>query len=126
MQEEIFGPILSILTYQSLKTILDKVNRMEKPLAAYLFSNNKTEKALFLSNLSFGGGCINDAVMHITNPNLPFGGVGNPGIGNYHGEYGFNAFSRFKSVMHKPLWGEPKLKYPPYTDKKLRLFKKIV
>ncbi|MFV0505370.1 MAG: aldehyde dehydrogenase family protein [Bacteroidales bacterium] len=126
MQEEIFGPVLPILAYDKFEETLDRVNRMEKPLSAYLFSNSDKEKELFLTKLSFGGGCINDVIMHVTNHRMPFGGVGSSGIGNYHGTYGFDAFSHSKPIVKKALWGETELRYPPYTAKKLNLIKKMM
>ena len=80
----------------------------------------KQIKEKVLREISFGGGCVNDSIMHITNSNLPFGGVGNSGIGNYHGKAGFNAFTHYKSIMEKPTWFELNLKYYPYTKKKLK------
>src|SRR5690554_1601446 len=88
MEEEIFGPILPILTFDKFEDALEEIQENEKPLSAYLFSNDSDEKNRFTHDISFGGGCINDVVMHISNSNLPFGGVGNSGIGNYHGEIG--------------------------------------
>ncbi len=126
MQEEIFGPILPVLTYTSFKDILKTIKKREKPLSAYLFTSEKREKNLFLETLSFGGGCINDVVMHFTNPNLPFGGVGNSGIGNYHGKYGFDTFSHDKAILEKSTFGEPNIKYPPYSKSKLNWLKKIL
>ena len=126
MQEEIFGPILPILTFTKFEEALEKIATHEKPLAAYLFSNSSEEKKLFTQRLSFGGGCINETVMHLGNDNLPFGGVGNSGMGNYHGKFGFEAFSHQKSVLTKATWGEPDLKYPPYSDKKLNWIKKLL
>ena len=126
MQEEIFGPVLPVLSFNNLQKTLGRINKLDKPLAAYLFTNIKAEKELFLQNISFGGGCVNDTIMHIANGNLPFGGVGNSGIGNYHGEFGFNCFSHQKSVIKKEVWGEPNLKYPPYTEKKLNWLKRLM
>lgn len=126
MQDEIFGPILPVITYQSYDEAIKKIQAGEKPLAAYLFSGNKTEQNQFNRLLSFGGGCINDTIMHISNPNLPFGGVGNSGIGNYHGKYGFETFSHTKAVLKKATWGEPNIKYPPYSEKKLSWIKRLL
>jgi len=126
MQEEIFGPVLPVMTYNNYDEVLNKINEVEKPLAAYLFSNNEEEKDKLLKLVSFGGGCINDTLMHITSDYLPFGGVGNSGIGNYHGEFGFLTFSHQKSVIEKTNWGEPDWKYPPYTDKKMHWLKKVM
>lgn len=126
MQEEIFGPILPILTYKNLETAMQTVVEGEKPLSAYLFSNDAKEQKLFTEKLSFGGGCINDTLMHLSNDRLPFGGVGNSGIGNYHGKFGFEAFSHQKAILKKSNYLEPELKYPPYSDAKLNILKKLL
>lgn len=126
MQEEIFGPLLPVISFKNYNMALNAVLELEKPLAAYLFTNNTEEKENFTQRLSFGGGCINDVVMHLSNDNLPFGGVGNSGIGNYHGKFGFEAFSHQKSVLEKATWGEPDIKYPPYSEKKLSWIKKLL
>ncbi len=126
MQEEIFGPILPVISFTDFNLILNEVLEHEKPLAAYLFTNNSEEKENFINKLSFGGGCINDVIMHLGNENLPFGGVGNSGIGNYHGKYGFEAFSHQKAILEKTTWGEPNIKYPPYSDKKLSWIKRFM
>ncbi len=126
MQEEIFGPLLPVLTFKYYREAINMVLEQEKPLAAYLFSSQKDEKKLFTSLLSFGGGCINDVIMHLSNDNLPFGGVGNSGIGNYHGKYGFDTFSHQKAVMDRATWGEPNLKYPPYTEDKWKWINRLM
>ena len=126
MQEEIFGPILPILTYKNLHETILKITNEEKPLSAYLFSNSSDEHEMFLENLNFGGGCINDTLMHISNDNLPFGGVGNSGIGNYHGKFGFDTFSHQKAVLNKSIYLEPEIKYPPYSEGKLKILKKLL
>lgn len=126
MQEEIFGPILPIISFTSFNQTLLSIADLEKPLAAYLFTENSEEKEAFTQKISFGGGCINDVVMHLSNDNLPFGGVGNSGIGNYHGRYGFETFSHQKSILEKANWGEPNIKYPPYTEKKLSWIKRLL
>ncbi|NML21709.1 aldehyde dehydrogenase family protein [Pseudoflavitalea sp. G-6-1-2] len=126
MQEEIFGPVLPVISYSHYDNVLHKIIEGEKPLAAYLFSNNEEEKDMLLKLVSFGGGCINDTLMQITSDYLPFGGIGNSGIGNYHGEFGFLTFSHQKSVIEKTTWGEPDWKYPPYTDKKMRWLKRVM
>lgn len=126
MQEEIFGPILPLISYTQFDTVLGYIQDHEKPLSAYLFSNDKAEQAAWLGQLSFGGGCINDAIMHITNPNLPFGGVGQSGNGSYHGKAGFDTFSHRKSVFEKPRLFEVPLKYPPYTTTKMSWIKRLL
>ncbi|MBB6370234.1 aldehyde dehydrogenase [Chryseobacterium shigense] len=126
MQEEIFGPILPVIGFTNFNMILNTILEHEKPLAAYLFTRNSEEKEAFTTKLSFGGGCINDVVMHLGNDRLPFGGVGNSGIGNYHGIYGFEALSHQKSILEKANWGEPDIKYPPYSEKKLSWIRKLL
>lgn len=126
MQEEIFGPLLPLIKYQDFEEVLQYIENNEKPLSAYLFSNDPTEQKNWEQRLSFGGGCINDAIMHITNPNLPFGGVGQSGTGSYHGKAGFDTFSHFKSVFKKPNIFEVPLKYPPYTTSKMAWIKRLL
>ena len=126
MQEEIFGPILPVISFTNFNLILNEIIELEKPLAAYLFTNNSEEKENFKNKISFGGGCINDVIMHLGNENLPFGGVGNSGIGNYHGKFGFETFSHQKAVLERATWGEPNIKYPPYSEKKLSWIKKLM
>ncbi|AZI20164.1 aldehyde dehydrogenase [Chryseobacterium taklimakanense] len=126
MQEEIFGPVLPVLTYDVLNEALNEITAHEKPLAAYIFTNDHGEKKLFTDKISFGGGCINDVVMHLSNESLPFGGVGNSGIGSYHGKYGFETFSHQKAVLERATWGEPNLKYPPYTENKMKWIKRVL
>ncbi|NMN39399.1 aldehyde dehydrogenase [Pedobacter sp. SG918] len=125
MQEEIFGPVLPVLSFRNYDEALEKIIEGEKPLAAYLFTDNEDEKDKLLSRVSFGGGCINDTLMQITSDYLPFGGIGNSGIGHYHGEFGFLTFSHQKSVIEKTTWGEPDWKYPPYTNKKMKWLKRV-
>ena len=126
MQEEIFGPVLPVLSFTDFDAILREIIRREKPLAAYLFTTNEQQKEKFLKTVSFGGGCINDTVMHLTGDSLPFGGVGNSGMGSYHGEAGFKTFSHQKSILDKSNWGEPDLKYPPYSEGKLKWIKRFM
>ncbi len=126
MQEEIFGPLLPLIKYQDFEEVLQYIENNEKPLSAYLFSNDPAEQKNWEQRLSFGGGCINDAIMHITNPNLPFGGVGQSGTGSYHGKAGFDTFSHFKSVFKKPNIFEVPLKYPPYTSSKMAWIKRLL
>ena len=126
MQEEIFGPILPVLRYTSLDEAINTIKSKPKPLALYLFTNDRSIKTKVTRELSFGGGAINDAIMHITNHHLPFGGVGESGIGNYHGEAGFKAFSHFKSMLEKPLKFEPNIKYSPHTASKLKWIKRLM
>ena len=126
MQEEVFGPILPVITYKDLKQMIAKLKSLPKPLSCYIFSDDKKVQDQVLNELSFGGGCINDTMMQFSNPNLPFGGVGASGMGNYHGEWGFAAFSHNKSIIDKPFWGETALKYPPYSNTKLNWIKRFL
>ena len=126
MQEEIFGPIMPVLEYENIEDVILKIKEKPKPLACYVFTNSKKNKWKILNEISFGGGAVNDAVMHISNSRLPFGGVGDSGTGSYHGEFGFKTFSHFKSVLEKPTWIEPNLKYYPLTDLKLKLIKFVL
>jgi aldehyde dehydrogenase (NAD+) len=113
MQEEIFGPILPVLGFEHIDTAIDHINKNEKPLALYYFGSTKKAKKV-LSKTSSGGACINDTLMHISNHNLPFGGVGNSGIGNYHGYERFLAFSNKRGVVTTPTWVDIPLKYAPF------------
>ncbi|WP_062053102.1 aldehyde dehydrogenase [Aquimarina longa] len=126
MQEEIFGPILPILTFDSIEKAISDIKTLPKPLSCYVFTKSKCIKNKILNEVSFGGGAINDAVMHFTEQSLPFGGVGDSGIGNYHGKYGFDTFSHYKSILQKPFWIELNLKYAPYSAKKLKWLKWII
>ena len=126
MQEEIFGPILPVLTYTNINAAIQEIKKNEKPLACYIFSNSRKLKDKILNEISFGGGVINDTMIHFVNSNLPFGGVGNSGIGSYHGKFGFDTFSHFKSVLEKSTLFEPPIKYAPLTESKLKIIKKVL
>ena len=126
MEEEIFGPVLPVIAFDNLDDTVEKVKSLPKPLALYVFSKSKADVQKIHNEISFGGGCINDTVMHFVNPNLPLGGVGSSGTGSYHGYAGFKTFSHFKSILKKPFWYEPKLKYVPYTDKKFKLIRRLI
>ncbi|MCU0327660.1 MAG: aldehyde dehydrogenase family protein [Chitinophagales bacterium] len=116
MQQEIFGPIMPILVYEDLNECFQAILSRPKPLAAYFFGKNEDEIKSFSRKLSFGGGCINDTLMHISNIHLPFGGVGQSGIGKYHGKYGFDTFSHHKSILEQSNWFDPSFKYPPFGE----------
>ena len=117
MQEEIFGPILPILSYESKSDIEKIISRFEKPLALYLFSQNKAFIDEVLQQYSFGGGCINDTVIHLVNNRLPFGGVGHSGMGAYHGKLSFDIFSHKKAIVKRGNWLDLPLRYAPYKNK---------
>jgi len=116
MKDEIFGPILPVLSYKSLEHVIDVITSRPKPLAFYVFSENESIQEYLLEQISFGGGCVNDTIVHVSSPYLPFGGKGASGIGSYHGEESFKTFSHAKSIMKKSTKFELKLLYPPYKD----------
>lgn len=125
MQEEIFGPILPIVTYENKEHLHRTISRYEKPLALYVFSTDGSFQKEIISKYSFGGGCINDTLVHFANKNLPFGGVGHSGVGAYHGKYGFDTFSHKKSVTKKANWLDIPLRYAPYKGK-IKMIKRIL
>jgi aldehyde dehydrogenase (NAD+) len=117
MQDEIFGPILPIITYQSNEEALAIIQKNPNPLAFYVFTENKADEDYWLTNVPSGGACVNNATMHITNHDLPFGGRGFSGMGGYHGKLSFDTFTHTKSVLKTPTWIDPSFKYPPYKGK---------
>ena len=123
MSEEIFGPVLPVIGYDEIDGAIDIVNAGEKPLALYIFSNNPRVRKKILNNTTSGGVCINETLMHIGNPNLPFGGVGNSGIGAYNGKTGFDTFSHKRSVMTRSFLFDVKQKYAPFTPSKTSFIK---
>ncbi|MDX2216186.1 MAG: aldehyde dehydrogenase [Oculatellaceae cyanobacterium bins.114] len=125
MQDEIFGPILPVLEYDDLDEAIAFVNNRPKPLALYIFSKNKAIQQRVLNATSSGGACVNDTFLQVGVPGLPFGGVGDSGIGSYHGKASFDTFSHFKSVLYKPFWLDFKIRYAPYQDK-LEMLKKFI
>lgn len=125
MQEEIFGPILPVLEYDDVAEAITLINSKSKPLALYIFSRNQQFQDRILQQTSSGGVCVNDTIMHIAPANLPFGGVGDSGIGNYHGKASFDTFSHYKSVLVKNFWFDLDWRYAPYAGK-LEVFKRII
>lgn len=123
MQDEIFGPLMPVLTYRENEEVIDYVNRHPRPLATYIFSRDRKLKRLFLTRLHFGGGCINDTIIHLASETLPFGGVGESGMGQYHGRFGFETFSHMKSIVDKPFRPDLPMRYQPYTKMKERLIR---
>ena len=123
MSEEIFGPVLPVIGYDEIDEAIDIVNTGEKPLALYIFSNNLRIRKKILNNTTSGGVCINEPLMHIGNPNLPFGGVGNSGMGAYNGKTGFDTFSHKRSVMTRSFIFDVKQKYAPFTPSKTSFIK---
>ncbi|GAA5523145.1 aldehyde dehydrogenase [Aliifodinibius salicampi] len=124
MQEEIFGPILPVLTYQDLDQAISKIKEQPKPLSLYLFSPDKSTQQQIIDNIPFGGGCINDTLVHLSNPDLPFGGIGHSGFGNYHGKSSFDLFTHQKSIMKRSSWIKNPFRYPPYEGN-LKWLKKL-
>ena len=117
MGEEIFGPILPILTFESFDALVAELKTKDKPLALYLFSSNKKHIRRVTTELSYGGGCINDVVIHLATSEMAFGGVGESGMGGYHGKDGFDAFSHYKSIVDKKTWMDLPMRYQPYKSK---------
>lgn len=126
MQEEIFGPLLPVLEINSPQEAAAFVNGRGKPLAAYIFSSSHKHVQYLIRQMPFGGGCVNDTLMHMSNPALPFGGAGPSGMGRYHGQYGFELFSNLKGIMHKAPRPDLPLRYPPYSPTTLRWIKKFL
>lgn len=127
MGEEIFGPVLPILTYDGIEGAVEKINSMQHPLALYVFTNDKKVKNYVTSRCGFGGGCINDVIIHLATSEMGFGGFGESGMGSYHGKAGFDAFSHYKSMVDKKNWIDLSMRYQPYkkkVDKLIRLFLK--
>lgn len=125
MKGEIFGPMLPIISYETKSDLKSWIDRYEKPLGAYVFANANKFEQWFISRFSYGGGVINDSIVQFLNDRLPFGGVGNSGIGHYHGKHTFDTFSHLKSVVHRGTWLDIKVKYPPY-DGKFNLAKRFL
>ena len=126
MQEEIFGPVLPVIEVSSVSEAIDFIKRRHKPLAAYLFSESQSIQQQFVDEVSAGSVCINDTMMFMANPQLPFGGVGNSGIGRYHGKFGFDTFSHLKSVMKRSFWFDVAIRYAPSSARKRFLLKKLL
>ena len=117
MQEEIFGPIMPILTYENLDQVIANLQKKQKPLALYFFSQNKKNIKAVTEKVSYGGGCINDTIIHLATSEMGFGGVGESGMGSYHGKTGFDAFSHTKSIVDKKTWMDLPMRYQPYDRK---------
>lgn len=122
MQEEIFGPIMPILTFRSIDEVICAVNDHEKPLALYLFAEDKEVVRKVTSSCAFGGGCINDVIIHLATSNMGFGGVGESGMGAYHGKVGFDTFTHYKSIVDKKTWLDLPMRYQPYK----KLYQKLI
>lgn len=125
MEEEIFGPILPIMEYKNLDSVIATINERPKPLAMYVFTEDKNVAEDVMSRISFGGGCVNDTISHAASPYVPFGGVGSSGLGGYHGRYSFDTFSHKKSILKKGTKLNLELVFPPYKDK-IKLAKRFL
>lgn len=126
MQEEIFGPILPLITFTDLQWAADQIRARPKPLALYLFTKDTAVERKILSEVSFGGGCINDTIVHLATPFMPFGGVGASGMGSYHGKQSFYTFSHEKSILKKSLLIDIPIRYHPYSEKNFNFLKKLM
>mmetsp|Transcript_88680 Transcript_88680/g.185361 ORF Transcript_88680/g.185361 Transcript_88680/m.185361 type:complete len:498 (-) Transcript_88680:54-1547(-) len=125
MQEEIFGPVMPMLTVGTTDEIVDYINSGDKPLALYIFGPPAAARTI-IDRTSSGGVCVNDTLLHITNPNLPFGGVGESGMGKYHGKWGFDEFSHIRGVMIRGTWIDVAQRYPPYTEANFKFFSALM
>jgi aldehyde dehydrogenase (NAD+) len=126
MEDEIFGPILPIITYNDLDLVIDKINSRQKPLALYVFSEDNFIQNKIINQTSSGGSCINDTISHFNSHHLPFGGVGHAGMGSYHGEMSFKTFSHMKSILNKSTKINLDIAFPPYSKGKLKLIKRLL
>jgi len=116
MQEEIFGPLMPVMTYDNLDEVIAKINSMESPLALYIFTNSKKTAKKVVRNCRFGGGCVNDTIVHLATSSMGFGGFGESGMGAYHGKTGFDTFSHYKSILDKKNWIDMPMRYQPYKN----------
>ena len=126
MQQEIFGPVLPVLTYDSLDEAISKINSMAHPLALYIFTSNKSAAEKVTSRCSYGGGCINDTIIHLATSEMGFGGFGESGMGAYHGKDGFDTFTHYKSIVNKKTWIDLPMRYQPYRKLNEKLLKKFL
>ena len=123
MKEEVFGPVMPLLTYRDLNHLKEKLKNQPTPLVLYIFTRNIRAAKRIMKEIPTGGGMINDVLLQFINMNTPFGGLGESGMGNYHGKAGFEAFSHYKTILHKPMWFDLYLKYPPYRKINLRVLR---
>ena len=126
MQDEIFGPILPVLTFKDTEEIRDIVEQNPTPLALYLFTSSKKDVRRVMGNIRFGGGCVNDTIIHLATSRMGFGGTGQSGMGSYHGKAGFETFSHYKSIVDKKTWLDLPFRYQPYRRWKDRLIRKFL
>ena len=126
MKDEIFGPLLPIIEYDDIDKVINIIKAREKPLACYIFSQRKENADYIINSLSYGGGCVNDTIMQLANSHIPFGGVGNSGMGSYHGKHGFDLLSHKKGIVkNKKIFDLP-FRYAPFDLKKLKIFKRMM
>jgi aldehyde dehydrogenase (NAD+) len=125
MKEEIFGPLLPVLQFNTTEEAMEMVRQNEKPLAFYLFTKDKAIEKEWMKKIAFGGGCVNNTVWHFANENFPFGGIGNSGTGAYHGKNTFDVFTHAKPVLKTSMLIDPSLKYPPFKGK-MKWFNKLI
>lgn len=125
MKEEIFGPALPVLSYKNLDDVISTIKSKDRPLALYIFSTNVNHTEKIQNELSYGGGCVNDCLLHFSSTEIPVGGVGASGVGKYHGKYSFDTFTHEKAILKKSNLFDLALRYPPYTEKKQKLIKKL-
>ncbi len=126
MAEEIFGPVLPVIAYENLQQCIDFIRARPKPLALYLFTRSKATEKRIMDTCSFGGGCINDTIIYLASPHMGFGGVGESGMGRYHGKSSFDAFSNHRSILKKAFWLDLPMRYRPYTAKNHSLIRKFL
>lgn len=126
MQEEIFGPILPMMTYTDLSDCIQFIRSRPRPLALYLFTESRAAEKKILDTCSFGGGCINDTIIHLANPRMGFGGVGYSGMGSYHGKLSFDTFTHYRSIVRKSTWIDLPMRYHPYTEKNYKMIRKLM
>ncbi len=126
MQEEIFGPILPLMTYTELSECIKFIRSRPRPLALYLFTESRAVEKRILDSCSFGGGCVNDTIIHLANPRMGFGGVGYSGMGSYHGKLSFDTFTHYRSIVRKSTWIDLPMRYHPYTEKNFKMIRKLM
>ena len=126
MKEEIFGPLLPVLEFECIEDIAEKINSMDSPLALYIFASDKKVIKYVTSRIRYGGGCINDTIVHLATTEMPFGGIGASGMGAYHGKFGFDTFTHYKSIMDKKTFLDLPMRYQPYTKTNEKLLRKFL
>ena len=126
MGEEIFGPILPIITFETIEEVIRIVQDRPHPLAMYVFSSSRANVEMLTSRINYGGGCINDTIIHLATTEMQFGGVGESGMGSYHGKKGFDTFTHEKSMVDKKTWIDLPMRYQPYSKANLNLIRKFM